>query len=102
MAGVEGTRATRLNRRLVPIVLVGAALFVACNGWMALRSVEWLERSEGWVDHTWQVIARVERMMSSAKDAETGSRGYLLTGDAEFSGAVPVGAEGASGGSRRV
>ena len=72
------------TRRLVPLVLIGAIVFVALNGWMALGSVKWLERSERQVAHTWQVIAQVERMMSSAKDAETGSRGYLITGNERF------------------
>jgi len=51
---------------------------------MALRSVQRLDESRRWVDHTWQVIAQVERIMSLAKDAETGSRGYLLTGEERF------------------
>src|SRR4051794_12009172 len=71
----------RLNRRLVPIVLIGAILFVGANAWMALSSVRRLESSRGWVDHTWQVIAQVEEIMGSAKDAESSSRGYLLSGD---------------------
>jgi len=78
------TMATKINRALVPAVLIGAILFVAGNAWMALRSVRALQMSQGWVDHTWQVITQVERIMSSAKDAETGSRGYLLTGDAKY------------------
>ena len=84
MPGTQDSRASRSNRFLVPIILIGAAFFVAANGWMALRSVEWLETSEHWVDHTWEVIAQVETIMSSAKDAEIGSRGYLLTADRSF------------------
>jgi signal transduction histidine kinase len=78
------TRSTRNNRRLVPFVLVGAVLFVSGNTWMALRSVQSLIESRQWVDHTWQVIAQVEQIMSLAKDAETGSRGYLLTGEERY------------------
>ena len=48
---------------------------------IALRSVQSLEDSHRWVDHTWEVIAQVERVISVAKDAKTGSRGYLLTVD---------------------
>ena len=81
MFGMPDRRTVRSNRFLVPVILIGAALFVTGNGWMALRSVEWLETSQRWVDHTWEVIAQVERIMSSAKDAETSSRGYLLTAD---------------------
>ena len=84
MAVLQDTMMTKLNRRLVPIVLIGASLFVAANAWMALRAVDKLEKSQGWVDHTWEVIAQVERVMSSAKDAETGSRGYLLSRQEKF------------------
>ena len=84
MPGTEVSWMPRSNRFLVPVILIGAALFVVANGWMALRSVEWLETSEHWVDHTWEVIAQVEQIRSSTKDAETGSRGYLLTADRPF------------------
>ncbi|GAA3911933.1 response regulator [Chitinophaga oryziterrae] len=36
------------------------------------------------VDHTNQVILQLENTISVMKDAETGQRGYLLTGDEEF------------------
>jgi signal transduction histidine kinase len=67
-------------------ILAGAALFVALvvvclNAWLAVRSVRVLEESQNWVSHTWQVINDTERIMSSMKDAESGNRGYLLTGD---------------------
>ena len=81
---MENSRSTKVNRRLVPFVLVGAVLFVAANTWMALNSVERLEESRHWVDHTWEVIAQVERIMSLAKDAETGSRGYMIVGEERF------------------
>ena len=51
---------------------------------MALNSVKRLDDSRQWVDHTWEVIAQVERIMSLAKDAETGSRGYMLEGEDRF------------------
>ncbi len=75
---------TPMSRRLVPIVLVVAVLVVAANAWLALLAARRLAYSEQWVNHTWQVIAQTERLMSSAKDAETGSRGYLLTGEDQF------------------
>jgi len=74
----------RLNRRLVPIVLIGAVLFVAANAWMALSSVKRLERSRDRIDRTWQVITQVELIMGLAKDAESSSRGYLLSGDPQL------------------
>ncbi len=68
-------------RALVPFLLFGAVIVVALNAWFAFRSVQVLVQGEGWVQHTWRVILQVEKVMSSVKDAETGNRGYLITGD---------------------
>ncbi len=54
------------------------------NTWLAFRSIDALVQSEALIQHTLQVINQVERIMSSAKDAETGNRGYLITGDPQY------------------
>jgi signal transduction histidine kinase len=72
------------NRFLVPSLLLLAALVVAVNAGLAFRAIDALLTSEHWVEHTWQVINQVETIMSSAKDAETGSRGYILTGEEPY------------------
>lgn len=47
-------------------------------------SIRNLLQSAYWVDHTNVVILRLENTLSYMKDAETGQRGYLLTGDEDF------------------
>ncbi len=74
----------RLNAILVPSLLVAAVLVVSLNAWFALRSIDVLLSGEDWVQHTWKVISQVEEIMSSAKDAETGNRGFLITGDNDY------------------
>ncbi|WP_348266579.1 CHASE3 domain-containing protein [Edaphobacter paludis] len=74
----------KTNRVFVPSLLLLAFGIVGLNTWLAFRSINSLVRSEAWVDHTWQAIDQVERIMSSAKDAETGNRGYLITGDQKY------------------
>jgi signal transduction histidine kinase/CHASE3 domain sensor protein len=77
------------SRRFQPVVfiLVGLAiLVVSFNAWLALRSVEALAASERWVSHTWGVIDALEAVSDSLKDAETATRGYLLTGDRDYLG----------------
>src|ERR1700722_1080322 len=69
------------NRFVVPALLFAATVIVAFNAWFAFRAVDSLLLSQHWVEHTWQVINQVESIMGSAKDAETGSRGFLITGD---------------------
>lgn len=75
--------AARRNH-LVPFLLAGAACLVAANAWSAFESIRVLEQSQFWVEHTYQVITQVEMIMSSVKDAETGERGFLITGKEEF------------------
>ena len=68
----------------VGLLTVLAVLLVAANAIVAYRAVGVLEQSQNWVQHTYAVIAQVEIIMGSAKDAETGERGYLITGDSRF------------------
>jgi signal transduction histidine kinase/CHASE3 domain sensor protein len=74
----------RTSELLISGALLAVLLIVCLNSWLALRSVRVLSNSEYWVSHTWQVINAVEQVISSAKDAETGNRGFLLTGDESY------------------
>ena len=51
-------------------------------------SIESLLDSQARVNHTNAVINKLEEVISVSKDAETGQRGYLLTGQENFSRAV--------------
>jgi signal transduction histidine kinase len=72
------------SRILVPALLLAATVVVVLNAWFAFHAIDALLESEHWVEHTWQVINQVERIMSSVKDAETGNRGYLISGDEDY------------------
>lgn len=74
----------RTTQSFLSILLLGAILVVSLNAWMAYHAVETLSHSESWVAHTWQTLNAVERILGSMKDAESGNRGYLLTGDAAY------------------
>ncbi|MBB5055826.1 signal transduction histidine kinase [Granulicella aggregans] len=78
-AGKIKAQDTRRNT-LTGLLLV-AILIVIVNTWVAFRSVGVLVDNERWVQHTLQVINQVELIMSAAKDAETGNRGFLITGE---------------------
>lgn len=47
-------------------------------------SIQKLVESDYWVDHTFKVIQDLDYVLSRIKDAETGQRGYLLSGDPVF------------------
>ncbi|MEO5564736.1 MAG: CHASE3 domain-containing protein, partial [Chitinophagaceae bacterium] len=49
-------------------------------------SIRELIKSSGWVTHTNVVIQKLEEVISFAKDAETGQRGFLLTHDVSYLG----------------
>lgn len=50
----------------------------------AYISINSLLSSNEWVLHTDSVLIQLENIVSTMKDAETGQRGYLLTGQREF------------------
>jgi PAS domain S-box-containing protein len=59
----------------------GAALaLLAVVGLTAYIEVVKLRNNDAWVDHTHQVIASLRKVQSLVVDAETGQRGYLITG----------------------
>ncbi|HTB93244.1 MAG TPA: PAS domain S-box protein [Candidatus Sulfotelmatobacter sp.] len=63
----------------------GVALaLLAVVGLTAYSEVEKLRDNDAWVDHTHQVIASLRKVQSLVSDAETGQRGYLITGDKLF------------------
>jgi methyl-accepting chemotaxis protein len=48
---------------------------------VAYTNISRLIENEAWVKHTYQVQAKFESVLSEMANAETGERGYLLTGD---------------------
>jgi signal transduction histidine kinase len=70
----------RFKRNLFPALLLIAAIIVFLNAWWAFRSVRTLAINASLVAYSWQVVHQVERVLGSAVDAETGERGYLISG----------------------
>jgi PAS domain S-box-containing protein len=63
----------------------GAALaLLGIVGVAAYVQVSRLRENDAWVDHTHQVISSLRKVQSLVADAETGQRGYLITGDKLF------------------
>jgi methyl-accepting chemotaxis protein len=60
---------------LAILVIIGA---------VAYHSIGKLTDTARWVDHTQQVLVTLENVLSTMKDAETGQRGYLLTGEDKY------------------
>ncbi|MBD7940504.1 response regulator [Brevundimonas guildfordensis] len=69
------------------LAAVGLALVLAfflATGIIAWRNVEVLRANNQQIIHTHEVILAVEDVLSAAQEAETGQRGFLLTGDVKY------------------
>jgi len=64
------------------VALLVVALVV--DAVLSLHNIREVATSVQWVSHTNEVLTRLEAVLSTLKDAETGQRGYLLTGEAAY------------------
>jgi CHASE3 domain sensor protein len=72
---------------LPPGPLLGFVIAVAAVAFIALltyRSLQTRSIASNRVTHTLQVMEQLQQVLSLAKDAETGQRGYLLTGEEAY------------------
>lgn len=76
-----------MNNRFDRILRLGygfSLLIVLTIGAISYLTLQSLLRSNRAVRHSGQVMQKLENVLSVMKDAETGQRGYLLTGRANF------------------
>ena len=59
-------------------------LLLALIGVVSYRSISQLSNTSYSVAHTHQVLEHIETLIGLMKDAETGQRGYVITGDENF------------------
>jgi signal transduction histidine kinase/ActR/RegA family two-component response regulator len=89
-AGIWGSLVNGLrNIGLTPvnvIVLLIALSFLLASGAAVLVSARHVEDSDGWVRHSLEVKSVGADFLTHMVDAETGQRGYLLTGKPEYLG----------------
>ena len=71
-----------------------ALLLLVAVGAIMVAGVRSLDRSKLWVEHTYQVLQRIEAVNSAVREAEASARGYRMTGhetlQQEFLTAVPL------------
>jgi len=53
-------------------------------GIVSYRNVEQQTENSQWVAHTHEVIATITKVVAALQDAETGQRGYVITGDEAY------------------
>lgn len=64
-------------------VLSPLSLVILLGG-ISIYDISTIVKTNGWVDHTREVLAEASSVVGSAVDMETGMRGYLLAGKEEF------------------
>ena len=72
---------------LDPLVTFGLAAvlgFFLISGWVAYLNIQTLKDDNQRIYHSHQVIKALDGLLSTIKDAETGQRGFLLTGDPRY------------------
>nr|WP_290226716.1 sensor histidine kinase [Trichocoleus desertorum] len=72
-----------LHRRITLYFALGLAV-LGVNVAVSYHHIWQLVRNNALVTHSQEVVITLERMLSTLKDAETGQRGYLLTGSARY------------------
>ena len=83
----EPTIAARNRLPLPPGTMAGfvvAVLAVVLIAWFSYGSLESRSIAAARVTRSLEVLEQLEALLSTLKDAETGQRGYLLTGDARY------------------
>lgn len=81
----NSTRLTQVSlktRTTAGIVIIFFAL--VGNGLLSYHATNSMVDREQWVSHTDHVLSELEATLSSLKDAETGERGFVITGDDTF------------------
>ncbi|BAZ11882.1 two-component hybrid sensor and regulator [Calothrix sp. NIES-4071] len=73
-----------LIRRQINLGLGLTLLLVIFNAALSYRNTLKVVENERSLAHTHKVITELEKTLSTLKDAETGQRGYLLTGDDSY------------------
>jgi methyl-accepting chemotaxis protein len=63
---------------------LAAGVFLLVIGVFSYVSVNRIDNTTHWVDHTYQVITTVNQVTTTLLDAETGGRGYIITGDVSY------------------
>jgi PAS domain S-box-containing protein len=72
------------TERAVGVGFAVAVAVLAANAAITYSNLRTLSENNWWVAHTREVLGELESTLSALKDAETGQRGYLLTGREDY------------------
>ncbi|GFO69606.1 two-component system sensor histidine kinase/response regulator [Geomonas limicola] len=75
---------TRSRKPILSLAFAVALSIFLIIGWQVHRSMEGVREADLWENHTYQVLSEVDLLFSAVKDAETGQRGFIITGLEEY------------------
>ena len=75
---------TRSMGRKITAAFTATLVVMIALAWISYSSIGELRSTSHWVSHTHEVLGQLERVSSELKDAETGQRGYLITGEDRY------------------
>ncbi len=64
--------------------LIAVLLMFMASGAISYLNTRMLRRDAALITHSYEVLSTLDEILSLAKDAETGQRGYLITGDEKY------------------
>jgi len=73
-----------MERRLILWGFAAAASILVFVGWESYRNTTRFAEAAEWQKHTHEVLRTLDETVARVVDAETGQRGYLLTGDEAY------------------
>ncbi len=68
----------------ITVFFVLTLLIIGIVGVQSYLGIQRLTEANRWVIHTYEVQGRLDHMLSALKDAETGGRGFVLTGEDRY------------------
>ena len=74
----------QLGGRALAAALAILILGIASNALVAYVSIHAISDRDAWVAHTQVVLAQIAEVQADLLDAQTGARGYVITGDESF------------------
>ena len=73
-----------MGNRLILTGFVIATAILGFVGWQSYRNTARFAEASEWRKHTYEVLRNLDETVARLVDAETGQRGYLLTGDEAY------------------
>ncbi|RZA26635.1 MAG: response regulator [Proteobacteria bacterium] len=67
------------------LTFIALGIVILANATWLVKSFQEVKEGQRWVDHTYEVIAQIEKVVTAVVDQETGFRGFFLSrGDTRF------------------